>query len=62
MKGWLRPRRVAQYLDCTREHIYNLVARGELQAIRLGPRDIRISELSLQGFVDKHRVESTEKD
>ncbi|MBW1992226.1 MAG: helix-turn-helix domain-containing protein [Deltaproteobacteria bacterium] len=58
MKGWLQPWRVAKYLDCSREHVYQLVAQGKLEAIRLGPRAIRISEASLQGFINKMKVEA----
>jgi excisionase family DNA binding protein len=60
-QGWLQPWRVAKYLDCTRRHVYELVALGELEAIKLGPRAIRISELSMQGFVIKKKIETFEK-
>jgi len=58
--GWLRPGKVAEYLDCTRRHIYDLVAQGQLEAMRVGHRAIRISEVSLQGYIEKMKIESTE--
>lgn len=61
-KTWLKPWRVSRTLDCTTDHVYDLVRRGELTAIKLGPRALRISHDSLEGFLAKHRIESTEKD
>lgn len=60
-QGWLQPRKVAQHLDCTRRYVYELVALGELEAIKLGPRAIRISELSMKGFIAKMKLKSLEK-
>lgn len=60
-KGWLQPWRVAQYLDCTRQHVYNLVTIGQLESIRLGPRAIRISEDSLKRFIVKMKGDDSEK-
>ena len=59
-RGWLHPWKVAEYLDCTREHVYDLVHQGQLEAIKLGPRALRISEVSLQGFIEKMKVQSSE--
>ena len=59
-RGWLHPWKVAEYLDCTKRHVYELVAQGQLEAIKLGPRALRISEISLQGFIDKMKVQNTE--
>lgn len=58
---WIRPNRVAERLDCTRQHVYDLVAAGQLEAVRLGPRAMRISEISLEGYIEKMRISSTEK-
>ncbi len=60
-EGWLQPWKVAEYLDCTRECVYDLVRRGQLEAVRLGPRAMRISEISVQGYLEKMRIQSTEK-
>jgi excisionase family DNA binding protein len=31
-----RPARAAEALDVTRQHVFNLIARGEIRAIKLG--------------------------
>jgi excisionase family DNA binding protein len=59
-RNWLHPWKVAQYLSCTKRHVYELVAQGQLEAIKLGPRALRISEVSLNGFIDKMKVKNTE--
>lgn len=60
-RGWLHPWKVAEHLNCTKRYVYELVSQGKLEAIRLGPRALRISEASLQGFIDKMKVQSSEK-
>lgn len=42
---------VAQLLGLDRRRIYELVAQGELAALRLGPRRLRIVRDSLVSFV-----------
>ena len=59
--GWWRPRKVAEYLDCSERHVYDLVAEGKLKAYHLGPRALRISEASIEQFITENLVESTEK-
>lgn len=59
---WLRPHRVANFLDCSRQHVYDLVREGELEAIRLGPRDMRISEQSVERFIKKMEIERLDYD
>jgi excisionase family DNA binding protein len=61
-EGWLRPEKVAQYLDCTRQHVYDLVAQGQLEAMRVGRRAMRISEVSLEGFMEKMKIKPLEAD
>ena len=46
-------RRVAQYLDVTPKRVYQLVQEGRFQAIRLGPRQMRIDRRSLESHVDE---------
>ena len=62
MRGgrWLRPHRVAGFLDCTRRHVYDLVREGKLTAIRLGNRDLRISESSVEEYLTQTKVDSSE--
>jgi excisionase family DNA binding protein len=47
---------VAKRLDCSKKHIYKLIQDGEIKAIRLGARALRITESSLRGFIEKNEV------
>lgn len=58
-KGWLRPLKVAKYLDCSKNHIYDLVHQGELEACKIG-QGMRISVESMEAFVKRNRIETTE--
>ena len=61
-EGWLRPEKVAEYLDCTVQHVYDLKDQGKLEAMRVGRRAIRISVISLEGFMEKMKIKNTETD
>lgn len=52
----LKPDAVAVRLACTRKHVYALVALGALEAVKIGPRGLRITEASLARFVERNRV------
>lgn len=56
--GWLKVRKVAHFLDCRREEVYDLVHEGELQAFRFG-QVLRISVESLEAFIERHRIKET---
>lgn len=58
-KGWVQPRKVAKYLDCSKSQVYDLVHEGELQGFKHN-QTLRISIESLEGFVKRHRIEATE--
>lgn len=61
-KGWLRVMRVAKFLDCTKGHVYDLVRQGELEGLK-GPnrgQGWRISQESLERFVERHRIKADE--
>lgn len=45
-----------EILDCTERHIYDLIADGELLAIRIGSRAKRISEKSLEDFIKRRKI------
>lgn len=51
-------RRVCDLLDCHRNTVYSLVRRGQLRAIRLSARDMRISVPSVEEFLERRRVEA----
>ncbi len=56
MSQLLSPARAAQVLDCSRPHIYGLIAAGRLRAVEIkatGTRSkTRIREEDLQAFID----------
>jgi hypothetical protein len=43
-------------LDCTERHIYDLIVAGELIAIKIGSQGKRISENSLNEFIEKRKI------
>ncbi len=50
----------AERLSVTERHIYFLIQERALEAIRVGPRAIRISERSLEEFIELQRVDPEE--
>lgn len=52
----LRCRRVADLLDITTKHVYRLVHQGELEAVRVGPRGLRITRESLDHLLERWRL------
>lgn len=42
---------VARTLDCSVQHVSHLIDKGELQAVHIGPKGIRVTLKSLQRFV-----------
>ncbi|HPB30844.1 MAG TPA: helix-turn-helix domain-containing protein [Candidatus Sumerlaeota bacterium] len=57
MEEMYRVHRVAQILDCSRKYIYNLIIFGKLEAVRLGPRQIRIPRSCLEQFLADRKQE-----
>lgn len=51
----LTPQDVAERLKIDRESVYALVKRRELDAMKLGPRTLRVTEASLAAFIESHR-------
>ena len=51
---------VAKQLNCSKKHIYKLIQDGELKAIRLGTRALRITESSLKNFLEKNEINPQE--
>ena len=56
----LQVRKVANILDCAPDHIYLLIKTGQLKAIKLGPRALRVCEESLKEFIRSREVEPCE--
>jgi excisionase family DNA binding protein len=46
-----RVARVAQYLDVSGKRVYQLIAQGILAAVRLGPRQVRVTRASLGEYL-----------
>lgn len=47
-----RVERVARYLDISKKRVYQLVQERRLDAIRLGPRQMRIPKISLDEYIE----------
>jgi excisionase family DNA binding protein len=47
---------VADTLSCTERHIYDLIVEGSLAAIKVGSRAVRVSEQSLNEFIEKQKI------
>ena len=60
VEKFLYVHKVAKRLSCSNRHVYKLIRDGELKAIRLGTRALRITESSLESFVKKNRVDPEE--
>ena len=60
MSRLMQIRTVAAELDCSREQIYLMIRRGQLEAVRLGPRGLRITRDSLDKYLADHRVDPEE--
>jgi excisionase family DNA binding protein len=53
--------RVAKLLDVSKKRVYQMVHEGKLDAVRLGPRSMRITRESIERFVDEGRCRSREE-
>jgi excisionase family DNA binding protein len=54
-RDWLRVREVAELLGLTPARAYDLIAQGELPAVRIGERSIRINRRELERFLLEDR-------
>ena len=43
-------------LSCKERFIYNLIIDGELEAMKLGSRAVRISEQSVDRFIERRKI------
>lgn len=48
--------RVARHLDVSRKRVYQMVEEGKLEAVRMGPRGMRVLVPSIEAFLDRKRV------
>jgi excisionase family DNA binding protein len=54
-KSWLTVPEAAEELQIPRTRCYELIARGELPAVRIGERSIRINRRELERFLLENR-------
>lgn len=54
-RTWLTVPEVAKELRIPRTRCYELIARGELPAVRIGERSIRINRVELERFLLENR-------
>ena len=54
-KSWLTVPEAAQELRIPRSRCYELIQRGELPAVRIGERSIRVHRLELEKFLLENR-------
>lgn len=60
MQLW-RVWRVAKELDVSKKRIYQMVNEGKLDAVRLGPRSMRITRDSIDAFIAGGRKQNREE-
>jgi excisionase family DNA binding protein len=48
---------VAEFLGWTERHVKDLVVEGSLKAVKIGSKAMRISEQSLQDFIEKNTID-----
>jgi excisionase family DNA binding protein len=51
VKGWLTVPEAAEELRIPRTRCYELIQRGELPAVRIGERSIRVNRRELERFL-----------
>jgi len=59
MSEFLKPIEAAERLNVTRKQIYNMIERGDLKAIRLGRKCIRIYSQSLEDVIERSVLDAT---
>jgi excisionase family DNA binding protein len=56
MDKLLKIQEVVKALDCTRPMVYKLIYEGQLKAIRIGKRGLRVSESSLNRYIEENTI------
>ncbi len=54
-REWLKVPEAAKLLGLTRTRAYELIAAGELPAVRIGERSIRVNRRELERFLLENR-------
>ena len=55
IREWLRVPEAAELLGLPRTRTYELIQRGELPAVRMGERSIRVNRRELEKFLLENR-------
>lgn len=55
MRPLMKVQDAARALNCSRSHLYQLITSGELRAIRLGQRCVRIDPADVDAFLAARR-------
>jgi excisionase family DNA binding protein len=50
-REWLKVPEAAQYFGVPRSRMYELIQRGELPAVRIGQRSIRVNRREVERFL-----------
>ena len=59
-KKYIQVQHVAERLDCSKKRVYELIKNGKLEAIRIGPRGIRVAIDELDRFIEQNRIDPEE--
>ncbi|MGB5217124.1 MAG: helix-turn-helix domain-containing protein [Smithella sp.] len=49
-------KRAAAILSCTPKHVRDMVKDGRLEALKLGPRGIRVFVASVEEYIENNKV------
>ena len=52
---WMKVAEAAAYFRIPRSRMYELIQRGELPAVRIGERSIRVNRREVEQFLREHR-------
>lgn len=55
-REWMKVPEAAELLGVPRSRMYDLVSRGEIPAVRIGERSIRINRRELERFLVEDRA------
>ncbi len=54
-REWMKVPEAAEYFGVPRARMYDLIQRGELPAVRIGERSIRVNRREVERFLREHR-------
>ncbi len=54
-REWMKVAEAAEYFGVPRSRMYDLIQRGELPAVRIGERSIRVNVREVERFLRENR-------